>query len=461
MALIDIITNKKLGRALTTGELRDLANAARDPATPDYQLAALLMAIRLNGMDERETAELTLAMAQTGDMLKPDVGGVAVDKHSTGGVGDTTTLILGPLVAACGGKVLKMSGRGLGHTGGTIDKLESIPGFQTELPEEDFLRITRQVGCCVVGQTGELAPADKRLYALRDVTSTVDSVPLIASSIMSKKLAGGAEGIVLDVKCGSGALMKTLADSLGLARAMVDIGQRNGRRMSALITRMDEPLGIDFLHVLEPAQHVPATLQDHRLDPGLQQGQGREVSARSGPDHNHPLPPKRPGPEARPHRILPPHGHAEQESGHLGPGVYGPPGHAHPELPVVPQTGPGQGQRPDHLGVAHVVRIYDQINNLHDNPRIIRICVMAPHAGGPLQDPGRPAHKPLPPGTCLPGSSSGTPSPDSYPLQHGQGPGSPSGGPPHFPGIFRCSRTFWCACRDFSVSRLGISSRST
>ena len=256
MALIDIITNKKLGRALTTGELRDLANAARDPATPDYQLAALLMAIRLNGMDERETAELTLAMAQTGDMLKPDVGGVAVDKHSTGGVGDTTTLILGPLVAACGGKVLKMSGRGLGHTVGTIDKLESIPGFQTELPEEDFLRITRQVGCCVVGQTGELAPADKRLYALRDVTSTVDSVPLIASSIMSKKLAGGAEGIVLDVKCGSGALMKSLADSLGLARAMVDIGQRNGRRMSALITRMDEPLGSHVGNALEVKEAI-------------------------------------------------------------------------------------------------------------------------------------------------------------------------------------------------------------
>ncbi|MGI6695015.1 MAG: thymidine phosphorylase [Christensenellales bacterium] len=256
MALIDIINRKKLGFALSAGELEEFARAAADPAAPDYQLAALLMAIRLNGMDERETAELTLAMARTGDMLAPDVGGVAVDKHSTGGVGDTTTLILGPLVAACGGKVLKMSGRGLGHTGGTIDKLESIPGFQTELPEEEFLRITREIGCCVVGQTGELAPADKRLYALRDVTGTVDSVPLIASSIMSKKLAGGARAIVLDVKSGSGALMKTFEDSLHLARAMVDIGQRNGRRMSALITRMDEPLGSHVGNALEVKEAI-------------------------------------------------------------------------------------------------------------------------------------------------------------------------------------------------------------
>ena len=256
MALIDIINRKKLGFALNRGELQEFAAAAADPGAPDYQLAALLMAIRLNGMDARETSELTLAMAETGDMLKPDVGGIAVDKHSTGGVGDTTTLILGPLVAACGGKVLKMSGRGLGHTGGTIDKLESIPGFKTELDEEEFLRITREVGCCVVGQTGELAPADKRLYALRDVTGTVDSVPLIASSIMSKKLAGGADAIVLDVKCGSGALMKTLDESRHLARAMVDIGSRNGRRISALITRMDEPLGSHVGNALEVKEAI-------------------------------------------------------------------------------------------------------------------------------------------------------------------------------------------------------------
>lgn len=256
MALIDIINRKKLGFALSAAELAEFAAAAADPASADYQLAALLMAIRMGGMDARETADLTLAMAQTGDMLKPDVGGVAVDKHSTGGVGDTTTLVLAPLVAACGGKVLKMSGRGLGHTGGTIDKLESIPGFQTELPEEEFLRITRSVGLCVVGQTGELAPADKRLYALRDVTGTVDSVPLIASSIMSKKLAGGARAIVLDVKCGSGALMKTFEDSLHLARAMVDIGRRSGRRVSALITRMDEPLGSHVGNALEVKEAI-------------------------------------------------------------------------------------------------------------------------------------------------------------------------------------------------------------
>ena len=256
MALIDIIADKKYGRELSPQQLEAFAQAAKDPGTPDYQLAALLMAIRLNGMTAQETADLTLAMARTGDMLSPDVGGIPVDKHSTGGVGDTTTLILAPLVAACGGKVVKMSGRGLGHTGGTIDKLESIAGFQTELPEEDFLRIAREVGCCVVGQTGELAPADKRLYALRDVTSTVDSIPLIASSVMSKKLAGGAQGIVLDVKLGSGALMKTKEDCLVLARAMCDIGRRAGREMAALITSMDEPLGSHVGNALEVKEAI-------------------------------------------------------------------------------------------------------------------------------------------------------------------------------------------------------------
>ena len=256
MALIDLINVKKLGGELDEAQLAEFANAAADPKTPDYQLAALLMAIRIQGMSARETAGLTLAMARTGDMLSPEVGGVPVDKHSTGGVGDTTTLVLAPLVAACGGKVVKMSGRGLGHTGGTIDKLESIPGFQTELDEEDFLRIAREVGCCVVGQTGELAPADKRLYGLRDVTGTVDSIPLIASSIMSKKLAGGAMGIVLDVKLGSGALMKTMADCLSLARAMCDIGRRAGRQMAALITSMDEPLGSHVGNALEVKEAI-------------------------------------------------------------------------------------------------------------------------------------------------------------------------------------------------------------
>ena len=251
MELIHVIERKKLGFALSQTEIELFARAAADPATPDYQLAALLMAIRLNGMTPEETAQLTIAMAQTGDMLSPDVGGVPVDKHSTGGVGDTTTLVLVPLVAACGAKVVKMSGRGLGHTGGTIDKLESIPGFRTELPEEEILDIVRRVGCCVAGQTGELAPADKRLYALRDVTSTVDSMPLIAASIMSKKLAGGAQGIVLDIKTGDGALMRTLEESIRLGEAMVDIGAHAGRNVSALVTGMEEPLGSHVGNALE------------------------------------------------------------------------------------------------------------------------------------------------------------------------------------------------------------------
>ena len=256
MALIDVIERKKLGHALGREEIACFVRAAVDESTPDYQLAALLMAIRLNGMTPEETAVLTQLMAQTGDMLKPDVGGVPVDKHSTGGVGDTTTLVLVPLVAACGGKVVKMSGRGLGHTGGTIDKLESIPGLRTSLDDDELLAIARRVGCVVAGQTGDLAPADKRLYALRDVTATVDSVPLIASSIMSKKLASGAEGIVLDIKTGDGALMHTLQDSIRLGEAMVDIGYQNGRRVSAFVTSMEEPLGSHVGNALEVKEAI-------------------------------------------------------------------------------------------------------------------------------------------------------------------------------------------------------------
>ena len=229
MELIQVIERKKLGYSLSRQEIDVFAKAAANPDTHDYQLSAMLMAIRLNGMNAQETADLTLSMAQTGDMLTPEVGGPAVDKHSTGGVGDTTTLILVPLVAACGGKVIKMSGRGLGHTGGTIDKMESIPGLRTELGEDEVIDIVRRIGCCVSAQSGELAPADKRLYALRDVTSTVDSIPLIASSVMSKKLAMGAQGIVLDIKVGDGALMKTLDEALELAKTMVDIGRKAGR----------------------------------------------------------------------------------------------------------------------------------------------------------------------------------------------------------------------------------------
>ena len=256
MNFLSAITAKKLGKPLDTQQIEYFSRAAAEGLVPDYQLAAMLMAIRLNGMDARETADLTMAMARSGDMLDPDVGGVPVDKHSTGGVGDTTTLLLAPLVASCGGKVLKMSGRGLGHTGGTVDKLESIPGMRTSLPKEEFVEIVRTVGCAVIGQSAELAPADKRLYALRDVTSTVDSIPLIAASILSKKFAAGAKALVLDVKYGSGAIMDTMEKSLELARTMVDIGTQAGRHVIAVLTGMEEPLGTHVGNALEVKEAI-------------------------------------------------------------------------------------------------------------------------------------------------------------------------------------------------------------
>ena len=256
MDMISIIEDKKQGRALTKEQIEFFADGAARHTIPDYQLAALLMAIRLNSMDARETADLTMAMAASGDMLSPDVGSVPVDKHSTGGVGDTTTLVLAPLVAACGGKVLKMSGRGLGHTGGTVDKLESIPGMVVDLPEDKFLQIVRTVGCAVAGKSAQLAPADKTLYALRDVTATVDSIPLIVSSILSKKFAAGAKAIVLDVKTGSGALMPTLEDSITLAKAMVDIGAHAGRSIVAVVSGMEEPLGSHVGNALEVKEAI-------------------------------------------------------------------------------------------------------------------------------------------------------------------------------------------------------------
>lgn len=251
MRIYDLIAKKRDGGTHTREELEAIVNGFVSGEVADYQMAAWMMAVYLRGMTNEETAELTDVMAHSGVMvdLSP-IPGIKVDKHSTGGVGDTTTLVLVPLCAACGAKIAKMSGRSLGHTGGTVDKMESI-GMRTSLPEADFLRQVREIGCAVVGQSAELAPADKTLYALRDTTATVDSLPLIASSIMSKKLASGAQGIVLDVKVGSGAIMPDYAGSLALAKTMVDIGTRAGRNVSALLTGMDEPLGSHVGNMLE------------------------------------------------------------------------------------------------------------------------------------------------------------------------------------------------------------------
>ena len=244
MRAVDLIEKKKRNEALSEAELRFLIEGYTKGEIADYQMSAWAMAVCFRGMTREETAALTAAMAESGDQVDLSaLGDATVDKHSTGGVGDKTSLIVAPLVASLGGKVAKMSGRGLGHTGGTVDKLESIPGYQTTLSAADFMAQAQRVGIVVAGQSGNLAPADKKLYALRDVTATVDSVPLIASSIMSKKLAAGARSIVLDVKTGSGAFMKTAEDSIQLAEEMVRIGTACGRRVSALITNMDLPLG--------------------------------------------------------------------------------------------------------------------------------------------------------------------------------------------------------------------------
>ena len=257
MRMYDIIAKKRDGGTIDRAEIAFAINGYVAGDVPDYQMSALLMAIYLRGMTDEETAVLTDVMAHSGEMVDLSaIAGIKADKHSTGGVGDKTTLVVAPIVAACGVKIAKMSGRGLGHTGGTIDKMEAVPGTRTSLTQDEFFRQVNEIGIAVIGQSGQIAVADKKLYALRDVTATVGCIPLIASSIMSKKLASGSDAILLDVTMGDGAFMKNLPDAIELARLMVSIGTAHGRKVAALITDMDKPLGHNIGNALEVAESI-------------------------------------------------------------------------------------------------------------------------------------------------------------------------------------------------------------